>query len=232
MQKFLFIQLAVATSLLGAIAPASWAESMPTANPPATNLPATNSPAPATAPTLTTETPVTPEAPITLNGGTGLVVQFPIALTLTIDEGQPYPISLPLTQAILDDQGNVIIPAQTPVGMLLQPQEGGVQLVAESLVVNGQLIPIVGMGPTIPGTTVTYEEANAAATQSGAVFSDLFANAAGLMGNGNPNLYSQGAMLGSIVGTLAGLQSPETARVVQIPQGASYVLSLTTEVTF
>lgn len=217
MKKALF-QLALVTSVVGTIAPTAWADPLldqdSFATPPAPELPSNAANA------------------ITLGTNTGLVVQFPIPLTLTVDEGQPYPISLPLAQAIQDDQGNIVVPAQTPVGMRLQPQDGGVQLIAESIVVNGQLIPITGVGPTIPGTTVTYEGANALASQSSAVYGDLFANAAGLFSNGNPTLYSQGGMLGSIVGTLAGLQSAETARVVQIPQNATYVLSLTVPVTF
>lgn len=207
MSKSLLVQGALVAALIGAIAPPTLANPLP-------------SPA-EVAPTS-----------VTLGTDTGLVVQFPIAFNLTIDEGQPYPISLPLAQAILDDQGHVLVPAQTPVGIRLQPQNGGVQLIAESLVVNGRLIPISGYGPIIPGTTMTYEGANAAATQSSAVFSDLFANAAGLLSNGDPNSYSQGGMLGGIVGTLAGLQSPQTARVVQIPKDATYVLSLNTSVSF
>jgi hypothetical protein len=217
MKKVLF-QLALVTSMVGAISPSAWSDTLPDQDVLTTNP----------APELEADT----SNAVTLGTNTGLVVQFPIPLTLTVDEGQPYPISLPLAQAILDDQGNVVVPAQTPVGMRLQPQDGGVQLIAESLVINGQLISITAVGPTIPGTTVTYEGANASASQSSAVFSNLFANAAGLLSNGNPNLYSQGGMLGSIVGTLAGLQSPETARVVQIPKDATYVLSLTIPVTF
>ncbi|MEO1123186.1 MAG: hypothetical protein AAFX95_03830 [Cyanobacteria bacterium J06639_16] len=222
MKKFSLIQLALVASVLGAIAPASWAQSDPV----------TEHLLPQTTAGLANPMPTAPTSPVTLGTDTALVVQFPIALTLTIDEGQPYPISLPLVQAILDHQGNVIVPAQTPVAIQLRPQDGGVQLVAESLVVNGQLIPIVASGSVIPGITVTYEDANAMASESSAVFSSLFANTAGLLTNGNPNSYTQGGMLGSIVGTIAGLQSAETARVVQIPKDATYVLSLTTPVTF
>lgn len=223
MKKLPIIQVVLAVSMLGAIAPAGWADS----NAFTPELPPTTTDGFATP----TE-PVTPVAPVTLGTDTAIVVQFPLEVTLTIDEGQPYPVSLPLAQDILDAQGNVVVPAQSLVAMQLQPQEGGVKLVASSLVVNGQLVPIEGVGPIIPGTTVTYEDANASATDSSAVFSNLFANAAGLVTSGNPDSYTQGAMLGSVVGTIAGLQSAETARIVQIPQNATYVLSLTTPVTF
>ena len=234
MQKLPFIQLALVAAMVGAIAPASWADSAafsPELPPATTDSSATPDSLTTTDPFATPD-PVEPTAPVTLGTDTAIVVQFPIALTLTVEEGQPYPISLPLAQDILDGDGNVVIPAASPVSLSLQPHEGGMQLVAESVVVNGQLIAMAGLGPIIPGTTVAYEDANANAANSSAVFSDLFANAAGLMSNGDPNTYTQGAMLGSVVGAITGLSSADTAQVVQIPQGATYVLSLTTPVTF
>jgi hypothetical protein len=52
----------------------------------------------------------------------------------------------------------------------------------------------------------------------------------GGLNGGDPTKFSQGAMLGSGLGAIAGLASGKSVHVVEIPQGSVYVLTLQTTV--
>lgn len=220
-----FLSMVCTVSMLGSLSLPGLAQ---TATSPQAELP----------PRLETESssvqPMMPPAqgrgPVTLPQSTGIIVIFPSEVV--IDAGQPrdYPMTLPLAQAIVDGAGNVVVPENTPVSVMLRPTEGGAQVIAQSLVVNGQIVPIEASSPLIPGTTVTHMRANDRAVENGAVWGRLVGSGFGFMSGGDPDEFDRGAMLGSAVGLLSGLRSPENTRVVQIPQGSVFVLSLSAPV--
>lgn len=157
---------------------------------------------------------------------TGIIVSFPAAVTVDAGKKDEYPLTLPLAQSILDSNGNVIVPENTPVSIKLKPMNKGAQIVAESLVVGGQIVPIKATSPVIPGSVITQMKGNDKAIESGAVYGRLAGSVFGFMGKGDPDKFDQGAMLGSALGMLSGLKGAEKIRVVQIPQGSVYVLAL------
>lgn len=155
---------------------------------------------------------------------TGIVVNF--LAPVTIDAGEaPYPLTLPLSQAITDFHGNVIVPENSPVSILLQPEDGGAKIVAQSIVINGHIVPIQATSPLIPGTTIVHRRANERATENGSTWGRMVASGMGFMGGGDPDQFDRGAMLGTFVGMVSA-RSDESTRVVQIPQGSVFVLSL------
>ncbi|MBE9177054.1 hypothetical protein IQ268_00500 [Oculatella sp. LEGE 06141] len=166
------------------------------------------------------------QQPRTIPQSTAVIVSFPASVVVDVGQDQDYPLTLPLAQAIFDDQGNLVVPENTPVSVLLKPVDGGVEIAAQSLVVAGQIVPIDAASPMIPGTTVTHMRANDRAVENGAVWGRILGSGFGFMNQGNPDQFDRGAMLGSAVGALAGLRNPENTRIVQIPQGSVYVLSL------
>ncbi len=172
-----------------------------------------------------------PSSQITIPQSTGIIVSFPAAVVVDVGQRQDFPLTLPLAQAILDDAGNVIAPENTPVSIVLKPTDGGAQIVAQSLVIAGQIVPIQASSPMIPGTTITHMRANDRAVENGAVWGRIMGSGFGFLGNGDPDRFDRGAMLGSAMGLLSGLRSPENTRVVQIPQGSVYVLSLEAPIT-
>lgn len=161
---------------------------------------------------------------------TGIIISFPANVAIDVGQDQDYPLTLPLAQAITDRAGNVIVPENSPVSVLLKPVDGGAQVVAQSMVVNGQIVPIQASSPVIPGTTITHMRANDRAVENGAVWGRMVGSTMGFMANGDPDRFDRGAMLGSAIGLVSGLRSPENTRVVQIPQGSVYVLALEAEV--
>ncbi|MDH6056275.1 hypothetical protein [Umezakia ovalisporum] len=163
---------------------------------------------------------------------TAIIVEFPASVTIDVGQDKAYPLTLPLTNAIEDHQGNVLIPENTPVTINLKPTEGGVKIVAQSLVINGRIVAIQASSQTIPGTTITYKRAHDKAVENSSIWSQIGGDTLSFFSQGDPGQFDQGAMLGSIVGFIAGLGSAENIRVVQIPQRSVYVLSLEAPISF
>ena len=92
--------------------------------------------------------------------------------------------------------------------------------------INGRIVAIKASSQIIPGTTITYKRANDKAVENSSIWSQIGGDTLGFFSQGNRRQFDRGAMLGSIVGFLAGLGSPENTRIVQIPQSSTYVLSL------
>jgi hypothetical protein len=167
----------------------------------------------------------TPQA-LTIDQSTAIVISFPAPLAIDVGQNQDYPLTVPLAQAIYDNQGNVIVPENTPVSILLKPTDGGAKIVAQSIVVKGRIVSLQASSPMIPGTTIVQKRANDKALENGAIFGRLGGSLGGVFSSGDPDKFDLGAMGGSALGIITGLRSAEDTRVVQIPQGSVYVLSL------
>lgn len=164
--------------------------------------------------------------PIEISQDTAIIISFPAPVTVDAGQKKEYPLTLPLSSAIKDDQGNIIIPENTPVTVVLKSQEGGMKIIAQSLIINGKIVKIDASSAVIPGTTITHKRANDKAVENGAIWGRIGGSTMGFLGGGDPDRFDRGAMLGSAVGLLSGLRSPENTRIVQIPQSSVYVLSL------
>lgn len=160
----------------------------------------------------------------TIPATTGIIVSFVAPVSMDAG-GDPYPLTVPLSQAIADPQGNILVPENSPVSILLQPEDGGAKIVAQSIVIGGQIVPIRAASPVIPGTTVVHTRANDRAADEGATMGRIVASGFGFFNGGDPDAFDRGGMLGNLVGMVSGRRD-ESTRVVQIPQGSVYVLSL------
>jgi len=189
--------------------------------------------------TLTQSQPQPPTTPrtnllpqpttVTIPASTGVIVSF--LSPVSIDAGEAaYPMTLPLSQAITDSRGHVVAPENSPVSVVIQPEEGGARVIAQSIVIGGQIIPIQATSPIIPGSTITHMRANDRAANEGATFGRIAASGFGFFNGGDPDAFDRGAMLGNLVGMVSGRRD-ESTRVVQIPQGSVYVLALENAIT-
>jgi hypothetical protein len=180
---------------------------------------------PKTQPIVPSQTQATaPE--ITISQDTAIIVSFPAAINVDAGQKQEFPVTVPLSSAIKDSQGNVIAPENTPVTIVLKPTKGGVKIIAQSIVINGRIVPINASSQIIPGTTITHKRANDKAVENGSIWGRIGGSALGFASGGDPDQFDRGAMGGSLIGLVSGLRSPENTRVVQIPQNSVYVLSL------
>lgn len=158
----------------------------------------------------------------------GVIINLPMPVTIDVGQKQDYPLTVPLAQPLMDLQGNPVVPANSPVTIKFKPENGGARIVADSIVVNGQVVPIKAATAVIPGNTITQQEAAEVARQNSAVYGNLFGATMGAIApvSRKADAFEQGGMIGGALGILTGLSSPKNIRVVQLPQGSVYVLSL------
>ncbi|RCJ27105.1 hypothetical protein A6770_02800 [Nostoc minutum NIES-26] len=207
MKTQMLLNLACSMSLLGAVTLPASAQPVPTQS------------APQPQPQAISEQ-------ISIPQDTAVIVSFPASVTIDVGQKKDYPLTVPLANAIKDAQGNTIAAENTPVTIVLKPTDGGAKILAQSLVINGRIVSIKASSQTIPGTTITHKRANDKAVENGSIWGRIGGSTLGFLNQGDPDQFDRGAMLGSAVGLLAGLRSPENTRVVQIPQSSVYVLSL------
>ena len=169
---------------------------------------------------------------ITIPQTAAIVVKFVQPIQMDVGNQSAYPLTLPLAQALADEAGNTIVPEGTPVMLSLKPTKGGAQLVAQGLVIGGQIVPVQATSDVIPAIKVVKMRANDKAAENGAIYGRLSGSLMGFMGKGDPEKFDRGAMLGSAAGILMGLIRPkETDWILQIPQDTVHILKLQAPIT-
>jgi hypothetical protein len=175
----------------------------------------------------------------TISQSSAIVVSFSQNLEIDAKQEQGQTLTLPLAQPITDGHGNELVPAGSPVSVKIVPEDKkGVYIIAESIVVNGQLIPIQATSSKIASVKIKVKTAKEQARENRAVFGNLGGNVAvGLSNDGNEQATettkdaTTGAAIGNSVGIISGLLSAENVYLVRIPQGSVYVLQLNAPIT-
>lgn len=158
----------------------------------------------------------------------GVIIKLPGAVNVDVGQKQDFPLTVPLAQPLMDLQGNEVVPANTPVSVKLKPENGGARIVAESIVVRGQIVPIQATTAIIPGTTIEQVSGAERARENSGMMGNLFGSVLGATARSSrkAEMFDQGGMIGGAIGILSGMSSPKNIRVVQLPADSVYVLSL------
>lgn len=178
--------------------------------------------------TSTTTTTTTARQGTLIPQTAGVIIKLPGAVNVDVGQKQDYPLTVPLAQPLLDLQGNEVVPANTPVSIKLKPENGGARIVAESIVVKGQIVAIQASTAVIPGNTIEQVSSTERARENSGMLGNLFG---AVMGATAPKarkaeMFDQGGMIGGAIGILSGMGSPKNVRVVQLPAESVYVLQL------
>ncbi len=162
-----------------------------------------------------------------------IVVQLPQNLVVDVGQNQEHPTTVPLAQPIYDMQGNELVPAQSPVSIKIKPENGGARIVADKIVVRGQIVMLQASTDVIPGRTVTEKSANQMARENSAVYGNLGGSIGGLFGglSRRADNFELGGMIGSGIGILSGLGGAKEFRIVEFNSGMVYVLQMQAPVT-
>lgn len=147
-------------------------------------------PAPAAVQTGTVTTAVTVTQSVqplanpksTLAPATALLISFPSPVVVDVGQGDNYPLTLPLFQPIYSTSGQLLAPANTLVSVRVKPYQNGAVLVADSIILNGQMIAITAQSSKLPGRTITRVSAQQMARQNSAVAGNLLTSFAGAAG--------------------------------------------------
>ncbi len=181
-------------------------------------------------PTTLATPSITPAAPTSLmaklSPASAILVNFPSAVVVDVGQKDDYPLTLPLFQDLRSASGELLAPANTPITLRVKPHKDGAILVADSIIVNGQVVNIQAQSSTmIPGRTVTQRTAQEMAKQNSAVWGNLTTSLAGAAGT-SIGTQQQFGFLGAAVGILSGMGSPDDLRIVEIPAGSVHLLQV------
>lgn len=161
---------------------------------------------------------------------TAIAVIVPQSIYFDADAGQEVPLTLALAQPITDMQGNVRVPVNSLVNARITSTNGGGQIIAESVIVNGKVFPIRAVSAVIPSTETTVNDGQARAeintSSLGRTGMAIGCAVEGLFGGEcNSNAMRTGGSIGLALGWVSNQENPETRQVVQIQQGSLFILT-------
>jgi hypothetical protein len=166
----------------------------------------------------------------TIPQSTAIVVTFPSDFSFDVGDGKNYPITLRLAEPIMDNKGNIVAPANSPVDATLLPIDGDAQIVAKSLIINGKLVPIQAVSRTIPSVKVTLKSRMEQATNYAQSFGSVSSPIIGFTDQNNSNNTSNANLLSHGIGAIVGFLSPQYQQVANFVKGSEYILVLEEEV--
>lgn len=219
----MLLSLATCVSLITSVSLPVIAETVPSQTTPTS---ANNETVPNAVQPASNQTSAVSLKDITLAKNTAIIISFPTAMTVNVSEKQDVPLTVFLNKAIKDNQGNILVPENSPVSIILKPTSKGAKIIAQSLVVNGQVLAIKASSPTIPSATITHKTGHEKAEQNESVWGKIGESAFSFANQGKTEESERGAMLGRTLGLVAGLNSPKKSRVVKIAENSIFVLSL------
>ncbi len=157
----------------------------------------------------------------TIPESSAVAVEFPASVTLDLSQGAAQPMTLFLSQPLLDSNGNVVAPENTPVSVQIKPVPGGAQIVAESVVIRGRVVPIQASSPVIPANVTGRRAANVEARQAGSAASGAVGSVFGYYSG--PGIAARAAN--------ASVSDSERVQMVEIARGSAHILTLRAPVT-
>ncbi|MEM7063423.1 MAG: hypothetical protein AAF572_09695 [Cyanobacteria bacterium P01_B01_bin.77] len=160
----------------------------------------------------------------------GVAVVIPQTIIFNADEGQELPLTLALAQPILDRRGNILAPSNSLLNAKIIPSNNGGQIVAETLMVNGQVISLRAYSSVIPSTTITVDDGRSRAENNANNLSRVGMALGCTVENFtneecNSNSMRTGGSIGLVFGLMSNRREPETREVVQIPQDSLMILT-------
>lgn len=183
----------------------------------------------AVAPTLaepgTTVTQQVRQGNTVIPAQSAVVVSFPQQLQVDAGQNQELPIPLVLIQPIYDQYGNEVVPANSVVKAKVVTGNEQAQIIVESLIIRGRVVPARAVSSPLSATTVTVSSSRDEARRYGAELTSFVGSVMGVLGADSQTIM-QGGYGGNVLGMLIGRSSPKEVSVVGIPQGSTHVLTL------
>jgi hypothetical protein len=170
---------------------------------------------------------------VTIPQSSAIVVSFPAELTLDPKRKYNFPITLTLARPVIDEQGNVVLPARSLISARMKAMKGGDLIEADGVIIGGRVIPINAIGAMVPAQTRPEDFANQFVPSPGPV-NNVF-NSLVLWQSTALNLDPDtDTYLGAALALLAGLTTPkpkDPPPYVSITQGTVYILTLAAPIT-
>ncbi len=146
--------------------------------------------------------------------GTEIPVNYAAAKRVIVSSEESIPLTLTVSDDVMDTKDNVVIPAGSKIVGELQPSEGGSQFVAEELVIGDRRLPIQATSDVITRTKSTKDPSLLAIARNSVLGAGAAAGISGLVGNKTITAQKviPGAALGAAIETNKGRKATSIVR--------------------
>ncbi len=184
-----------------------------------------------TTPSNYQEQPTTIQQPIENNTrvipkSTAIIINFPSNVQFDAGGNKNLPIILRLVEPILDNYGNIAVPANSRVDALIIPTDKNAKIIANSLIINGQVVPIKASTPMIPSVKVTIKSRMEEAQNYARTFSRTGTGMLVFDGETDSNDMIRSVIIAGGMGAIIGFLSPKSVDVANFVQDSEYILTL------
>lgn len=160
---------------------------------------------------------------------TAIVIQVLENYQLDAGVKKEIPVTFLLVSPIINNQGNILIPANSVVEGKIITGNGQAKITVDSLIIFGKVVAINAENITLTGSNIVTKTRQQKAKEVSDTLTRLGTSIMGVFG-GNSDELIQGGFGGNAIGIVSGLASSEQVSVVQINQGATYVFPLSESV--
>jgi hypothetical protein len=150
-----------------------------------------------------------------------IVIGFPDDLVL--DAKDETVATLRTIDPVYDQNGAEVAQKNSLVNARLKPVNGGVEIVADSILIRGRVIPLRVSSVVIPGRDITLMTALEASREGHNVGGRIGGEVGEIV---DPNGGGTGKLIGNILGTIFGSGNAKKETIVKIPAGKMYILTV------
>ncbi|HBE17663.1 MAG TPA: hypothetical protein DEG17_00225 [Cyanobacteria bacterium UBA11149] len=157
---------------------------------------------------------------------TAIIITFPNNVQFDAGGKDSFPIILRLVEPILDHTGNIIAPANSRLNAAIVPSNKSAKIIANSLIVNGKVLPIKASSQTIPSVKVTVRSRMEQAQNYAQTFSRTGTATLIFDSETNSNDMIRSMIIAGGMGAIIGFLSPKSVDVANFTQNTEYILTL------
>jgi S-layer homology domain len=149
-----------------------------------------------------------------LAAGTEILVNYTAAKRVIVSSEESIPLTLTVSEDVMDASDNVVIPAGSQIVGKLEPSNGGSQFVAEALEIGDRSLPIQATSDVITRTKSTKDPSLLAIARNSVLGAGAAAGISGLVGNKTITAQKviPGAALGAAIETNKGRKKTSIIR--------------------
>jgi hypothetical protein len=138
--------------------------------------------------------------------------------------------TLRTAQPVYDQNGSEVAPENSLITARLKPVKGGVEIVADSILIRGRVIPLRASSVVVIGQSVSVVTGLDGSKEGHNVGARAGAELLGLINPNNGDGMRAGGLGGGLLGMILGAGKAKKETIVKIPGGSIYVLSVESSV--
>lgn len=168
---------------------------------------------------------------LTIPKSTAIIINFSSNVQFDAGGKESLPVILRLVEPIIDSSGNIIVPANSRVDALIVPTDKSAKIIANSLIINGKVVPIKASSQMIPSVKVTLKTRMEQAKNYALSVGRFGPTVLVFDNESDSNDMIKSAIIAQGIGAIVGFLSPRSIDVANFVQNSEYILTLEEAIT-